>query len=497
MNILFILTDDQGAWALNCAGTKSLRTPNIDSLAQTGTRFDNFFCASPVCSPARASILTGRMPSAHGIHDWLRSGNLDRDLIVNNGPSNTNDVFANEDKPIQYLRGQVCYTDLLAEKGYNCALSGKWHLGDSVNPQHGFNRWYTIGRGGCNYNNPDMVENGKVKYEKGSYVTDLITDRALVFLDEMAGNKKPFYLSVHYTAPHSPWEADQHPSGLIAEYDKSDFLDVPYAPPHPWSVETAGAAMSRHDRLRGYFAAITAMDAGVGRLLKALDDKGLREDTLVIFTSDNGMNMGHHGIWGKGNGTFPQNMYDTSVKVPFIASYPSMIPGAKVCSEMVSAYDIFPTMIDLLNLDKSACTGLPGKSFLPLLTGNRAQGNVALGGVSQDCVSQSGDERDVIIFDEYGPVRMIRTPYWKYVHRYPYGPNELYDLKNDPGEEKNLAADKTHSALIREMRNRMENWFLRYSDPRVDGTREEVTGYGQLCSAGVYAQKPVKYFPGK
>ncbi|MCL2479266.1 MAG: sulfatase-like hydrolase/transferase, partial [Treponema sp.] len=246
------------------------------------------------------------------------------------------------------------------------------------------------------------------------------------------------------------------------------------------SIQTAGNANEkRHEKLRGYFAAITAMDANIGRLLEVLQKKKLRDNTLVIFCSDNGMNMGHHGIWGKGNGTFPQNMYDTSVKVPFIASCPSFIPSGKVCAESVSAYDIFPTFVEMLNLDKSACNGLPGKSFLKLLKG-------------QTSMETCG--RDVIIYDEYGPTRMIRTPEWKYIHRYPFGPNEHYDLTNDPGEEKNLVGENSFASLIHDMRARMENWFLRYADVRVDGTREEVTGLGQLCSAGTFAQKSVKYF---
>jgi arylsulfatase A-like enzyme len=476
-NILFILSDDQGAWAMGCAGTTSLRTPNLDRLAEGGTRFENFFCVSPVCSPARASILTGRIPSAHGVHDWLRSGNLDRDLLEKRGVEHTYGGYGSEDRPIQYLRGQTTYTDLLTEKGYTCALSGKWHLGDSLNPQHGFKYWYTIGRGGCEYCRPDMVENGEITVEKGRYVTDLITDKALSFLDELAG--RPFYLGVHYTAPHSPWGAEQHPVDLIAEYDQSNFPEIPDVPDHPWSIQgRSQMGPSRHDKLRGYFAAVSAMDKNIGRLLNALDEKGLRDDTLVIFCSDNGMNMGHHGIWGKGNGTFPQNMYDTSVKVPCIISYPGLVKPGSVCKDLVSAYDIFPTLVELLDLDTGSLNDLPGKSFLPLLQGNAA-----------------GD-REVVIFDEYGPVRMIRTEQWKYVHRYPYGPNELYNLNDDPGEEQNLVNEREHAGLIYELRGRMEKWFLRYADPRIDGTREEVSGAGQLCSAGVFAQKNQKYARG-
>jgi arylsulfatase A-like enzyme len=480
-NVLFILSDDQGAWAMGNAGTKSLRTPNLDRLAGRGTRFENFFCASPVCSPARASILTGQIPSAHGVHDWLRSGNLDRAFLEKRGIENTYGGYSSEDRPIQYLRGQTAYTDLLTQKGYTCALSGKWHLGDSLNPQHGFKYWYTIGRGGCEYYRPDMVENGDIKVETGRYVTDLITDKALAFLDDLAGKEAPFYLSVHYTAPHSPWGAEQHPPELIAEYDSSGFPEIPDVPDHPWTIYGRQAmASSRHEKLRGYFAAVTAMDKSIGRLLDRLEKKGLWDNTVVIFCSDNGMNMGHHGIWGKGNGTFPQNMYDTSVKVPFVISYPSLTSPGTVCKNLVSAYDIFPTLVELLDLDASSLFGLPGKSFLPLLRN---------GG----CFTE---DREVFIFDEYGPVRMIRTECWKYVHRYPYGPNELYDMVNDPGEEQNLVNEQVHSALIHELRKRMEQWFLRYADPWLDGTREEVSGKGQLCLAGIYAQKKEKYASG-
>ena len=147
-NLLFVLTDDQGAWAMRCAGNSDIHTPNLDRLASQGMRFDNFFCASPVCSPARASILTGRIPSQHGVHDWIRSGSLDKQAL---GEHASHPYFASEDVPIQYLDGLVTYPDLLEEQGYTCALSGKWHLGDSIHPQHGFSHWYTIGRGGCLY----------------------------------------------------------------------------------------------------------------------------------------------------------------------------------------------------------------------------------------------------------------------------------------------------------------------------------------------------------
>lgn len=136
-NILFILSDDQGAWAMRCAGNTDIHTPNMDRIAAEGYRFENFFCTSPVCSPARASLLTGRIPSAHGVQDWICSGNLDREAL---GEIREDPYYRFEDKPIRYLDGMRTYTDVLKENGYTCALAGKWHLGDSLVPQHGFDR---------------------------------------------------------------------------------------------------------------------------------------------------------------------------------------------------------------------------------------------------------------------------------------------------------------------------------------------------------------------
>lgn len=478
-NILFVLTDDQGAWALHCAGNEEIQTPNLDRLAAAGMRFDNFFCASPVCSPARASLLTGTIPSAHGVLDWLRGGNLDRERIPAEVASDPYAGFEDEHKPIQYLAGKVTYTDILAQNGYTCALAGKWHLGDSMNPQHGFRYWYTIGRGGCCYYHPDVVEDGRLHFEHGRYITDLITDKALAFLDTLSEGENPFYLSVHYTAPHAPWEAEHHPKEYIDLYEDCPFHSTPDVPDHPGlTCEPMYGTPRRKEKLRGYYAAVTAMDRGVGKLLDRLEEKGLADNTLVIFAADNGMNMGHHGIWGKGNGTRPMNMYDTSVKVPFLVRWPSVVPAGRVSQRMVSAYDFFPTLLDLLELDAQQIQHLPGTSFADTLRGQEVSGH-----------------EEVVIFDEYGPVRMIRSREYKYIHRYPYGPDEFYDLKNDPGEEYNRIDDAAFAPQILAMRRRMERWFNRYVDPDVDGSREGVTGSGQLCSAGTYAQQLQKYAP--
>jgi arylsulfatase A-like enzyme len=215
--------------------------------------------------------------------------------------------------------------------------------------------------------------------------------------------------------------------------------------------------------LKGYFAAVTAMDANLGRILNKLDELGIRDDTLVIFTSDNGYSCGHHGFWGKGNGTNPRNMYENSIKVPFIISHPGHIPQGHIQEAMVSAYDFMPTLLAYLDLPCPDDRNIVGTSFLPALRGEEDAGR-----------------ESVVIYDEYGTVRMVRTRDWKYVRRYPDGPNELWDLVNDPDERQNLIDLPAQVSRIREMQVMLDEWFARYVDPDVDGLKQDVTALGQL-----------------
>ncbi len=458
-NIVFILTDDQGYWAMGCAGNPEIRTPNLDRIARTGIRFENFFCVSPVCSPARASILTGRIPSQHGIHDWLRGGNAIME-----------DELETEGELTEYLSGQPGYTDSLAAAGYVCGFSGKWHLGDSHHPQKSFTYWQPHALGGGPYYNAPVIRDGIVVREP-SYITDYITQNALEFLEMQAASGKPFYLGVNYTAPHSPWDREHHPREIYDDYfENCDFSSIPLEPMNPLQVNSAPVGYTQESRrplLSGYFAAVTAMDRGVGRILDWLETHGLLEDTLVLFSSDNGMNMGHHGIFGKGNGTFPFNMYDTSVKVPMIISCPGCVPQGVTNSDLLSHYDLYPTILDLIGLPNLQMGSLPGRSFAPIFSGHPLTG------------------RDkVVVFDEYGPTRMIRNREWKYVHRYPYGPHELYDLVNDPDERKNLVGETHYKQRVVELKAHLDSWFMQYVDPQFDGVREAVTGKGQVTWAG-------------
>lgn len=493
-NIVFILTDDQGAWALHCGGNPEIRTPALDRLAMEGMRLQNFFCASPVCSPARASIFTGRIPSQHGVHDWICSGNLDRDSL---GDKKDDPVFANERKAIPYIEGMTTFTDILAERGYQCALAGKWHLGDSRHPQHGFSRWYTIARGGCLYYKPEIVENGELRYEN-QYITDLITEKAITYLDEMSREDAPFYLSVHYTAPHDPWDESQHPKEFTEMYRDCKFESTPDLPIHPNQVCSAphGTGEVRKSLLRGYYAAVSAMDAGVGRILNRLEAMGERDNTIVVFMADNGMNMGHHGIWGKGNGTFPLNLYDTSVKVPFIISWPQRIPKGLVSESMHSQYDFMHTLLDLAGIKATLPGGLTVNPEEGLSEGLAANLPERFPGKSfgQELLSgQVKQDGEVVVFDEYGPNRMIRTLEWKLIHRYPYGPDELYHVSEDPDEEENLIGQEQYKEVKEKLLDKLNQWFLRYADPKLDASREAVTGFGQFGRAGLYSNGKETY----
>lgn len=485
-NIVMIMTDDQGYWGMGCAGNEEIMTPNLDKLAKKGMLFENFFCASPVCSPARASIFTGKIPSQHGIHDWIDKGHINEGEVA----KELRDEFDKEnlsweyewskrqlkgDQAIDYLRGHKSFTEILAEEGYTCGLSGKWHLGDAGRPQAGFTYWRTTAMGGDNYYYPVVLKNDEFVMERETYVTDYITNQAIKFMEQEKGSEAPFYLSVHYTAPHAPWDKFHHPEEVYKLYEDCIFETMPNEKMHPWGdfqFDTQEEAdKARLTFLRGYATATTAMDIGVGQLIDNLEKNNMLENTIIIFTSDNGMSMGHHGIYGKGNGTFPLNMYDTAVKVPMIISYPKEMKQNIKNDDLLSHYDILPTILNYLGLDEHISENLPGCSFAPLLEGK-----------------ELGKREDVVIMDEYGPTRMIRTKEWKYIHRYPYGPHELYDIKNDPDEKTNLIDSNKVKPVIEDMKKRLEKWYYKYVDLAVDGKGEAVTGKGQINRVGIHAQ---------
>ena len=199
-------------------------------------------------------------------------------------------------------------------------------------------------------------------------------------------------------------------------------------------------------------------------MLARLDALGLSASTLVIFMSDNGMNCGHHGIWGKGNGTRPQNMYDTSVKVPCLFAQPGRIaPAAR--DDLLSGYDVFPTLLDYLGIADRGRESAARSQFPPAARRQRPVPGA----------------HEIVVYDEYGPVRMVRTRDWKYVHRYPAGPHELFDLRNDPESATTSSTKRARVSSRTSCADRLESWFRQYVDPQRDGVDMGVTGCGQVA----------------
>jgi len=426
-NVVMFMTDDHGAWASSPYGCQDLHTPHLAKLAQTGARFDRAFAATPVCSPSRVTWLTGTLPSRHGVHDWLRP------------------VDAFGAKSRRWLDGLTSYSSVLANNGYRCGMTGKWHMGHDDQPQEGFSYWATVPGGGGTFKDATFVHNGRTEKKPG-FKEDAIGDYALDFLETRT--PEPFYLLVPFYAPHSPY--DFQPDQDRAPYQNSTFPCFPRTPRHPWQNRGLAKDHLNENSMRGYSALVTGMDRNIGRVLDYLDRTGLRQNTTIIFTADQGYNTGHHGVWGKGNGTWPFNMYEESIRVPLIWNHPGRIRPGQTLRPMVSSYDYFPTLLDWLGLHTNAgAADRPGRSYAGFLR-NRAPRN--------------WQNR---LYFEYSMVRAVRTENLKLVLRTKEWESELYDLEADPGETKNLFPDAKRrapleadlAAFFKRMRApELENW---------------------------------------
>ncbi|OYN85206.1 sulfatase-like hydrolase/transferase [Parenemella sanctibonifatiensis] len=439
-NIVVILTDDQGRWAMPHR-MPELQMPHLKALLDTSLELDNLHCASPVCSPARASLLTGRTPSAHGVHDWLVGGRDPRDHAD------------------AYLAGQPTTAETLSRAGYWCALSGKWHVGDARTPAPGHDFWYAHRFGGGPYLNAPIWRDGQPATEP-RYFTDAVVEEGLHALD-VRPNDRPFLLQLNFTAPHDPWFTG-HPRRWTDLYAGTDFPSVPRpAEPHPWARRGAFTQAWADPRtaLTGYAASLSAVDAGLGRLRADLAQRGLAESTIIFFLSDNGFSCGHHGIWGKGNGTDPLNFWDNSVRVPGLVHVPGGPTG--VSDALLSGTDLHPTICELAGVSPEPDQWAAGESFAGLLRGEVA------------------GRETVVVASEYGGGRMITDGDWSWITR-PDGPVELYHRGEDPDQSVNRASDASCAGIRADLDQALHDWFVRRSRPGMSGWQQPVTGEGQL-----------------
>ncbi len=434
-NVVMIMTDDHGAWATGAYGCKDIRTPNIDALAAGGARFTRAFACTPVCSPSRMTYLTGTIPSTHGVQDWL----VPEDSF---GPTTRN-----------WYAGLTPYTEVLAKHGYKLGMCGKWHMGNDDKAQAGFTYWASIPGGGGTYRDPTFVVNGETRPMKG-FKTDLVTDFALDFLSQQTA-EAPFYLLLPFYAPHTPF--DYQPEPYRAPYADSKFSCFPRTPMHPWQNRGLANNHNNTKSMQAYSALISGVDHNIGRILKRLEERGQRENTLVIFCADQGWNAGHHGVWGKGNGTVPFNMYEESLRVPMIWNHPGKIKPGLTPDPMVSSYDYFPTILEYLGITAPPDKRRVGRSYAAFLQGKRPQWNNRL-------------------YFEYEYVRGIRTENLKLVERTKGpngedGPSEFFDLEADPGETQNVIADARHRKQVDTLRTELKSFFNRTGAPPLEAWR--------------------------
>ena len=430
--MVLIMTDNQGAWTLGCYGNPDIRTPNLDRMAEEGVRFTRAFCNNAVCSPTRATVLTGLMPSQHGVHKYI-----DKSVML--GPEAYSTISEFDTLP-----------QILSESGYVCGLSGKWHLGDHLHPQEGFTFWVTKPGGHTTgFVNQDVIEDGRIRRE-ASHQTDFWTKRGIEFIE--ANKDRPFFLLLAYNGPYGLGRSMlSEPVNRYAEYYADKALkSFPREAPHAW-LHNNREMINNPTSMRVYASELSMVDDGVGAVLAALKERGLEGRTLVVFTADQGWAGGHGGFWGMGDHTRPLTAYDPMMSIPLIWRQRGRIPARTRSDLMVANYDLLPTLLHYVGLDSSvpSTPELPGRSF-----------EAALQGAQIDWENE--------VFYEFENVRAVRTEGWKYIERMGGGPDELFDLRRDPGERSNLHGQRAHAAVQKDLRRRLCAFFDCYADPRWD-----------------------------
>jgi N-acetylglucosamine-6-sulfatase len=423
-NIIFILTDDHRYDALGfLKGQSFLRTPHLDQMARQGVYMKNAFVTTALCSPSRASILTGLYAHQHGVVD-------------NNNPVSPKLIFIS-----QYLQ----------KAGYETAMIGKWHMGgETDDPQRGFDHWVSFKAQGTYLPSKNGFNvDGKKVPQKG-YITDELTDYALDWLKTRKGDK-PFMLYLAHKGVHAEFEP--------AERHKGSFKNETFVEPltmNPSNVNDApmwarnqrnswhGVDFPYHSNLniadyyKRYAETLRAVDDSVGRIMAWLQEKGLLDGTLVIYMGDNGFAFGEHGLIDK------RTAYEESMRVPMLVQCPELFKGGTTSEGVVANIDITPTLLEAAGLKTPGY--LPGQSLI-----GAAQGKPAPG-------------RDGLLYEYYWERNFPQTPTlhalrgsrYKYIHVHGlWDTDELYDLQNDPLETTNLIFSQEHQEIVRQMNQKL------------------------------------------
>jgi len=440
-NVLFILTDDQAPWALGVSGHPHADTPNLDKLFKQGMYLKKAYVVTPVCSPSRTSLMTSRYGSELGVTDWIHPRN---------------------EPQLGLDPNTVTWTEAMQQSGYRTGLVGKWHLGvpDKFHPtKTGFDYFMGFRTGGTVVINPTLEVNGKNAKTEG-YTYDVLTDDAMEFIKR--NQKKEFLLCLHYRAPHTRWLPQP-------ESDRKPFENLDPKIPNPDYPNLDVARVKR--MTREYLGSVKGVDRNVGRVLQLLDELKLAKDTIVVFTSDHGYSMGHNGIWHKGNGhwvlkppppvtnkNIPRgqrpNMYDNSIFVPTAVRWPGHIAPGTVLDLPVSNLDWYPSLLSLTGIAPPNGETIRGRNISGTLLGDKADWpDVCYGEYSTHHQSRTH-------------MRMIRTSNWKLVRDF-LNPerDELFDLKNDPAESRNVVAVKKNAAVVKKLHGMIVARMREVKDP--------------------------------
>ena len=408
-NVIFIMTDDLGYGDLEVYGGDDIATPNLNQIAAQGVRFTDFYANGANCSPTRAGFLTGRYQHRYGV-EWPITH---REAAEGEGVSADGRTLP----------------QLVKDAGYNTAMVGKWHLGheDNQSPNaHGFDYFYGFRSGLIDFyqhtdtaGNPDFWENEEEISVEG-YATDLITAKAVEYIDGNAGDA-PFFLSVQYNAPHWPYQPPDSPS--IAE-DNAAHLQPDDANPG-----------SRDD----YIAMVERVDQGIGEIMTALDRAGVADNTMIIFTNDNG------GEWLSDNDPLfhrKSSVYEGGIRVPALVSWPDVIPGGQVTNQVGITMDMTATILAATGADIPGDLELDGMNLLPVMTGD-----------------QPVTER-TLFWRSRGEARAVRKGDWKLIVEFSgFGEvSQIYNLQRDIGEHDNISRTDQGRAVARELRPLLDAW---------------------------------------
>ncbi len=433
-NVIFILSDDHRYDFMGFTGKVSfLETPAMDKMAKEGTHIINAFVTTSLCSPSRASILTGQLSHRH-------------EVIDNQSPvADTSRFFP------QYLQ----------HAGYATSFFGKWHMGEHhANPRKGFDHWVSFKGQGVYYNPTLSVDGKEIEYKDSTYITDLLTTYALAWLDKQKGGEKPFFMYLSHKGVHSDFQPAQrhkdkyknekptYPATMYPEKNPEyNYADVP-----EWVKKQRNSwhgvdymyhgQISFDDFYRSYNETLLSIDESIGTILKYLENNGLLENTLVLYMGDNGFSFGEHGLIDK------RQAYEESIRVPLLAYGGGSFLAKDTLDQLVQNIDIAPTILELAGLKKPK--NMDGQSFVSLLEGEQPEWRERL-------YYEYFWERP---FPQTPTVHAVRTNKYKFIRYYGvWDINELYDLENDPMEMNNLIRSAAHQEIAKALREDLFRWL--------------------------------------